>query len=828
MAHTHSRFCRINKCCPGVSRHHVHEPWGLKWQGNKRVFATSEETAYPMELASEIANAFKDVLQDQNWILEPPGWSHSSFAAMRAITGRQPRASKLPPLVDEHKQCIRIEGPSDLIGSLPSKTMTRCKQPLPVPSGCYSTINVIPAESQLLRVSEYRTNGGQLCTVQIWGIPWSGQEFTVKAIERGHPRSFSAIVPPAMEEAISCNAYMPSEELVKIRTQWFSKWIARSSELKSQEVELKKNMPSHLRKILEPKRLLLLAEMLKDEVYPDPGVFDEISLGTELVGQVPCTGVFDRSFKPAELCVEQLDKESVATNKSIFHSVRSSGDSEVDDAVFTKTLEERDAGWLRGPLEFCELPSGAVLSRRFGLKQPNKVRLIDDLSGSQINKTVQCNETPRPHTTDVIASVALSLLEQSEDNILGKTFDLKSAYRQLGIHSCSLLYSYIVCFDPVARRPVIFQMLAVPFGATRAVYSFLRIARCLWWLGCKCLKLCWTNFYDDFVTFTCERLADNTENTVALFFDLLGWQFARKGDKSCPFGSSFNALGIRVSLEHFVDGWVEFSNTESRVKEVCGTINSVLESGELRYKDAIRLRGRLQFADGQLFGRLGKLCLKAITEHACSQKGCKISKRCSSLLALFCKALEVGKPRIISLASSSNWFIFTDACFEPDHETWKCGLGGILVDMTGRATQYFSLCLSDSQTSDLGGSSKKTIIFEAEMVAVIVAIRLWMECIRNAMVICFIDNNSARDISISASGRSSLAMALVEVLLQSEHRGSFFPWYARVPSPSNPADSPSRNDTLQLERDGVFFSGARALTETIIGEVLEAKKSNSG
>ena len=204
-------------------------------------------------------------------------------------------------------------------------------------------------------------------------------------------------------------------------------------------------------------------------------------MGTELTGQVPCTGVFDRSFKPAEICVEQLASGSVAMNKSIFHSVRSSGDAEVDKVVLEKTLEVRDAGWLRGPLELSELPPGAVLSRRFGLKQPNKVRLIDDLSGSLINITVQCNETPRPHTTDVIASVALSLLERSGENILGKTFGLKSAYRQLGIRESSLLYCYIACFDPVLRRPVLFWMLAVPFGATRAVYSSLRIACCLWW-----------------------------------------------------------------------------------------------------------------------------------------------------------------------------------------------------------------------------------------------------------------------------------------------------------------------------------------------------------
>lgn len=430
------------------------------------------------------------------------------------------------------------------------------------------------------------------------------------------------------------------------------------------------------------------------------------------------------------------------------------------------------------------LPEGAVLSRRFGLKQPNKVRLIDDLSASSINKTVQCNETPRPHTTDVIASVALGLLERCRGEVLGKTFDLKSAYRQLGIRESSLLYSYIACFDPIKRRPVIFQMLAVPFGATRAVYSFLRISHCLWWIGCHCLKFCWSSFYDDYVVFSEAQSAGNTESSVALFFDLLGWRFARDGDKSKAFDYEFGALGIQVSLKNFSRGWVEFGNTDNRISEVCGIIDGVVASGELSYKDAIRLRGRLQFADGQLFGRLGKLCLKSITEHSLTSSCKKISHRCRILLAMFRKMMSSGKPRIISLASSSNWFIFTDACFEPNHPSWRCGLGGILVDSGGQPIQYFSLCLSDEQISDLGGDIKKTIIFEAEMIAVILAIKTWKEIIRNSMLVAFIDNNSARDIAISASGRSDSAMALIEILLRSEESGAFYPWYARVPSPS--------------------------------------------
>ena len=74
LAHTHHRFSRINKCCPGVCDTHIDEKWGFKWKGNQMIFATSEETAYPMELAAEIALAYKDVLQEKHWILEPVGW----------------------------------------------------------------------------------------------------------------------------------------------------------------------------------------------------------------------------------------------------------------------------------------------------------------------------------------------------------------------------------------------------------------------------------------------------------------------------------------------------------------------------------------------------------------------------------------------------------------------------------------------------------------------------------------------------------------------------------------------------------------------------------
>eukprot|EP00435_Cladocopium_sp_Y103_P006748 s5076_g2.t1 len=577
-----------------------------------------------------------------------------------------------------------------------------------------------------------------------------------------------------------------------------------------------------------PKRLLLLREMIKEEGYPDAGVFDELAYGTELVGTVPWTGVFDPAFKPAIITTQELLEQSDSSNKAISNSVRSSGDHEVDKIVFEKTLEERDAGWLRGPVQFSELADGSVLSRRFGLKQPNKVRLIDDLSRSNINSTVQTPEAPKPHSTDVVAALSLALLQVAGSrSLLGKTFDLKSAYRQLGIHPSSLSFSYIVCFDPVARRPAIFQMLAVPFGGSRSVYSFLRIVRVIWWMACKCLSVMWTNFYDDFVTFSWSDDASRTAASIELFFDLLGWQFAREGDKAQAFGPNFGALGIQIDISNFELGYVEFSNTEKRKAELQDLVSHILDSGELSHSDALKLRGRLQFADGQLFGRIGKLCLKEITSHAFQADSSKIGSRLKTLLKMFSHYIQDGPPRRISGVTSECFYIFTDACYEPDRPEWVCGLGGIIYDSTGKAIQAFSLQLSAEQIAALGGSSKKTIIFEAELLALIVAFSLWKNILRNTPVVFFVDNNSARDVAISANSRSKLIAGLVEQLLRAEEFSACFCWFTRVPSPSNPADEPSRNDCNELIRLGVPFVEVSDIVTETLGTLKDFLRTNA-
>ena len=98
----------------------------------------------------------------------------------------------------------------------------------------------------------------------------------------------------------------------------------------------------------------------------------------------------------------------------------------------------------------------------------------------------------------------------------------------------------------------------------------------------------------------------------------------------------------------------------------------------------------------------------------------------------------------------------------------------------------------------LGGQFKSTTIFEAELLALVLAISIWSNIIRSTSVIAFIDNNARRDVAISGAGRNVVANSLVEFLLKLEMTANVTRWYSRVPSPSNISDEPSRGELEAL------------------------------
>ena len=778
-----------------------------------------------MPLAYAIAFHLAQELISRGW--QPPAIEFSapetvSYQHLRAIVGQQPKATKIPPLLSEFSHVVAIaadtsQEPSVLPGQqlksewhgIPPGSRLLTRPPLRLKGGnnlvgdnlTFPKNNKCQSESQTLYFGVYRT-----C-----------EQFVNDAVAAGHPVGKSSKLPSALQEAVDFVASHSIFEVAKHRHETLARWLSRAKALNGEEVVFHKGLPQSLQSILSPKRLLLWKEMLEFYCYPDLAVFDEVVNGTQLAGAAPVVPAFEPCFKPAKITLKELASSARASRSSMLASIRSSGDHEIDQTVMQKTLEELECGWLEGPIPISELPADAVVSRRFGIRQSSgdvlKIRLIDDFSASGVNDTVQVESATKLHTLDVAAALCMELLKVSPgEQWLGKTIDLSSAYRQLGISPCSKWVSYVAVFDPESKGPKVFAMRALPFGASNSVYSFLRVAHSLWWLGCKALYLTWSNFFDDFITLARAGETELVSIVAQQFFKLLGWAISL-GDKDQPFDEKFKALGVEIDCSRWHEGVVSFANTKKRVDELVAFIEKVLEANNMSVQTALVLQGRMQFAKAQIWGRAAKLCLNAVTSHAYRCQSDNLDDHTCDCLKAFRNCLLNSRPREITPLWDVAFFVFTDASFSPCDTEWPCGLGGVLVDNKGKQLSSFSISLLPTEILALGYPEKSTVIFEAELLALLVALIVWRKQLRNRPCVAYIDNNSTRDVSISGSARTEPGRSLVSQLLEAEDTGGILAWYTRVPSHSNVADAPSRG-----KQDGIHV---KPLSPDLIRIVIE-------
>ena len=206
-----------------------------------------------------------------------------------------------------------------------------------------------------------------------------------------------------------------------------------------------------------------------------------------------------------------------------------------------------------------------------------------------------------------------------------RSFDLKSAYKQCAIHPQSRHLSYIVVGDPNTTTTLkAFRAKALPFGSVKSVHAFLRVSHSIWSILTSLFGVISTNYFDDFVALSAEPEAPSVEHTVKSVFRLLGWRFAEDGPKAPPFGKVLTALGVSLDVSLLHQGSVKIDNTESRRMELAQALTEIIDRRELKKLDALKLRGRMQFASGQLYGRVSKRCLACVTQHAYGAENARV------------------------------------------------------------------------------------------------------------------------------------------------------------------------------------------------------------
>ncbi len=338
-----------------------------------------------------------------------------------------------------------------------------------------------------------------------------------------------------------------------------------------------------------------------------------------------------------------------------------------------------------------------------------------------------------------------------------------------------------------------YDALALPFGATGSVAAFLRLAASIAFIGVKCLHLVWTVFFDDFTCVIPESLLNNTTTCAEGLFKLLGMTFAESGPKAPPFDVNFKTLGLQIDLSPWSGGEFILQHTDCRKLELVEVVKKILEKKLTTPKELERLHGRLVWFNAYIFGRRMNRAVSCVSKFArVRASSIKVEPDLTENLTFSC----VKRWKTISPFALAGAFplrvIFTDGAYEPS-SSQPATIGGVLIHPCGGIVACLGEPLPEELTDQFVAESRHPI-YELELFPVLISVVLWGASMASSHAVCYLDNDAARSSLIRAAGASELGSWLIELVVQFEMEHNLLPWFARVPSISNPANEVSRLD----------------------------------
>ena len=857
----------LNIPCDGK---HQHLPWGfaLNDEGNQ-VWATSLESQYPRKLCVTVVSLVLQFAEQRGLILKAFDLQSASENPMRTAqfsriaAGTQPKPSRVPPIVPDFSSAavFLVKYPTEI----PCTLMSKLQNPLQLHTVTGAPV-VVPKFARFLRLTarpspvlgEDQGVKGRPCKriksdanskdseqpTQLqdvgppdpltdplsqfgyevaFGLPWDYEGFIQKACETGHPAAKYSSVPWELSKAIEQQSLWSAEQLANYRIAWCRKWLKRCKELAAdEEVDRNSNRSPHVAAATEGKRILLTQEILSDIGYEDMSALDLLRSGATLAGEVPKCPVFPRQFKPCLLTMEQLVETSQKRNQMILNMTVTSGSPELDVKILEETKEELIKGWIEGPFDVDALEPHACISRRFGLVQGSKTRMIDDFSISGINDTCVIHNKIDLHMIDTFAgAIRMYFQTRSSYNLdtclEAKTYDLKAAYRQVPIKEEHLKFAYFSVYNCELRRVEVYRLKTLPFGATHSVYNFLRLSRMLYAIATRALYLLTTNFYDDFLLASAPELKESSSSSMELLFMLTGWQYDRAGKKATEFSTLCKALGVCFDLSACKDQVLKIDNTAARKEELVEQLQLCVCKGSLGKQETLVLRGRLGFADSFIHGRLGSVTLKQLSEHAYGHTA-KLDAELKLSLEVMSQRLRADEPRLVTAGVDRQMFIFTDAAYEPETKTG--GLGAVICDEHASVVGWFGIQLDTEQCVAFGANLKDSIIYELELLAAVIALAAWCKNGFGYLHTWFGDNDSVRFALIRGTANGHIAQSLLSFYMKREVLQSAMVWFARVPTEANISDFPSRRQehpllSAELNRNDL----AQPILQAILNEL---------
>ena len=657
--------------------------------------------------------------------------------------------------------------------------------------------------------------------VGIYFTPFNHLE---RALSLVHPTSLFAIVPDILRTNLFELFVNGSLHMAKKRIHALKDVIEKKKALMGEEAELRKGLPKHVNEVTRDKSLRLFRVLLEESGFEDMTVCDMMEQGVSLTGVEPESPLYLKKYVPASLTVEQLNHQAAWRRKVTMNKTLSEEEVSQLEDLEAETMEEVQSGFLQGPFNEQQVTDRLntddwSLTRRFVLYQgeEGKIRVIDNYRDSAVNSAFGSSSYLALQDTDFIVGflrflmvvcsnsdeVVIPLRDgrvlrgkwhetlRERPQLLARCVDLSKAYKQVAIHSSSLIHG-VLGYPTDKEGWKLFTTSSLPFGACASVFAFNKISRALWHLLTHKFGLLAAVFYDDYPCFEIQSLTSLTTKTLDGFFSALGWRHALVGKKATDFASTFVALGVQYSLDKLWQGNLVLQNKPGRLERIVSLAKSLEDDPLPRKTDVACLSGLLNFAGGFVMGHSFKPALHYLSKWSSTPPAERQKVEVCTLVAVL---VAGAKPREVQLTLDLEpIIIYTDGAFEKGAATW----GALVIDPATGARLVFAGTVPSVLCDFWLDEVDQQIICEVETYAYICVRWHLRNLLYNRLGICFIDNEASRVSLIKRSSQSHAMFLLVAFISLVDSRAPFGAWVERVPSASNPADLPSRGESTQL------------------------------
>ena len=409
----------------------------------------------------------------------------------------------------------------------------------------------------------------------------------------------------------------------------------------------------------------LWRELMHQAACSDVDLVDQIMAGMPIVGDIASSHRWAADRKPHadHLSVESLRSRAWEFRSKVLRAIKRAPVTEHSPKVWEATLEDVAEGPAVGPFfeesEVSEFVGDDhwIPTQRFEVVQKNKVRGVDSATSNGINMaTVVTEKLELPSTGANVAVIKWLRSRLPDKPLRGWVLDERRAYRQVPISPGHRKWSVVALKDPGTGKVAFFVMVGHSFGLVSAVYNYTRRSAAITDILRRVFSVAAFNFYDDKYGFEPE---DTAASAFALAEKVHWWLGARFDQQKLQLCPDSTILGVTYDLEQYL-----LKIKKSRKKELFDEISMILEHEELSPGQAGKLRGKLMFGASQLWGKVGRAFLRALSDRQYSRKTMDTALTPALIYSLYKWRTLVmhGPPRPIPGAGSrkSDIVIFTD------------------------------------------------------------------------------------------------------------------------------------------------------------------------